>query len=90
MVHFKDGSSTWSQHYGEFAAQRGDLLDRSLLIGLHDIPKTGRRTEKELLAEFESYKAEILGGFLDTLVQAIREYTLVNPKGLFRMSNFAR
>lgn len=72
------------------AAQRGDLLDRSLLIGLQDIPKTRRRTEKELLAEFESYRAEILGGFLDALVQAIREYPSVNPKGLFRMADFTR
>ena len=72
------------------AAQRGDLLDRSLLIGLQDIPKTRRRTEKELLAKFESCKAEILGGFLDVLVQAIQEYPSVNPKMMFRMADFTR
>lgn len=70
------------------AAQRGDLLDRSLLIGLKDIPKEKRRTETELLNEFENCEAEILGGFLDTLVEAIKGYPSVNPKGLFRMADF--
>lgn len=72
------------------AAQRGDFLDRSLLTGLQDIPKTRRRTEKQLLTEFEGCKAEILGGFLDTLVKAIQLYPSVNPKGLFRMADFTR
>jgi len=72
------------------AAQRGDLLDRSLLVGLKDIPKNRRRTEKQLLADFDSQKAEILGGFLDTLVEAIRTYPTVNPKELFRMADFTR
>jgi len=72
------------------AAQRGDLLDRSLLVGLRDIPKKKRRTEKQILAEFEECKAEIFGGFLDTLVKAIQLYPSVNPKGLFRMADFTR
>jgi len=73
------------------AAQRGDLLDRSLLVGLQAIPKDKRRTEKELWTEFESCKGEILGGFLDTLVEAIRIFPSVNPKGgLFRMADFTR
>jgi len=72
------------------AAQRGDLLDRSLLIGLKDIPKNRRRTEEEILAEFESCKAEILGGFLDTLVKAIQVYPTIKPRELFRMADFTR
>lgn len=72
------------------AAQRGDLLDRSLLIGLCDIPKEKRRAEAELLSEFEKCKAQILGGFLDTLVKALQLYPSVNPKGLFRMADFTR
>ncbi|MCK4482836.1 hypothetical protein KAU55_06380, partial [Candidatus Bathyarchaeota archaeon] len=72
------------------AAQRGDLLDRVLLTGLKDIPKTRRRTEKELMAEFERCKVDILGGFLDSLVRAIRVYPSVNVKGLFRMADFTR
>jgi len=72
------------------AAQRGDLLDRALLVGLKNIPKSKRRTEKKLLAEFESCKAEILGGFLDTLVKAIQLYPSVNPEELFRMADFTK
>jgi len=73
------------------AAQRGDLLDRSLLVGLRHIPKDKRRTEKQLWTEFESCKAEILGGFLDTLVESMRVFSSVNPKGgLFRMADFTR
>lgn len=73
------------------AAQRGDLLDRSLLVGLQAIPKNERRTEKELWLEFEKHKAQILGGFLDTLVEAIRVFPSINPKGgLFRMADFTR
>ena len=72
------------------AAQRGDLLDRSLLVGFHDISKEKRRTEEQLLAEFDKYKPEILGGFLDTLVRAIQLYPSVNPPKLFRMADFTR
>jgi len=72
------------------AASRGDLLDRSLLVGLHDISVENRRAEDELLAEFESCKAEILGGFLDTLVKAIQLYPSVSTKRLFRMADFTK
>jgi len=72
------------------AAQRGDLLDRSLLVGLEDIPKDKRRTEEHLLVELENCKASILGGFLDTLTKAIRAYPAVNPRELFRMADFTR
>jgi len=72
------------------AAQRGDLLDRSLLVGFKDIPKEKRRTEEKLLAEFDDCKAEILGGFLGTLVKAMRVYPTINPKELFRMADFTR
>lgn len=72
------------------AAQRGDLLDRSLLVGLQDIPKDKRKTEEQLLAEFESHKSEILGGFLDVLTKAIRFYPNVRSKELFRMADFTR
>ncbi len=72
------------------AAQRGDLLDRSLLIGLENIPKKKRRTEEQLLKDFEACKGLILGGFLNTLVKAISEYPYVQPKELFRMADFTR
>ena len=72
------------------AAQRGDLLDRILLVGLKAIPQEKRRTEEELFTEFENSRAEILGGFLNTLVEAFRIYPTINPKKLFRMADFTR
>jgi len=71
-------------------AQRGDLLDRVLLLNLLDIPKDKRKTERQLSSEFEGCKAEILGGFLDTVVKALQLYPSINPKGLFRMADFTR
>ena len=72
------------------AAQRGDLLDRSLLAGLQNIPNKKRKTESKLLGDFENEKASILGGFLDVLVKAIKLYPETNPKGLFSMADFTR
>lgn len=72
------------------AAQRGDLLDRSLLVGLEHIPNKNRKTEQKLLADFEKEKASILGGFLDVLVKAIQLYPTINPDRLFRMADFTR
>lgn len=72
------------------AAQRGDLLDRTLLVGLSDITHNKRRTEAELLKAFEQCQAEILGGFLDTLVKALQTYPTIKLQGLFRMTDFTR
>jgi DNA-directed RNA polymerase subunit RPC12/RpoP len=71
-------------------AQRGDLLDRGLLIGLEHITPENRKTEQQLLADFEKEKAGILGGFLDVLVRAIQLYPTINSDKLFRMADFTR
>ena len=72
------------------AAQRGDLLDRSLLVGLKNIPEEKRETEEDLLARFQDARPYILGGFLDALVKAIQVYPSVNSQRLFRMADFTR
>jgi energy-coupling factor transporter ATP-binding protein EcfA2 len=72
------------------AAQRGDLLDRTLLVGLQDIPNGKRKTEQELIADFENCKPKIFRGFLDTLVRALQLYPSLNLKRLFRMADFTR
>jgi hypothetical protein len=72
------------------ATQRGDLLDRSLLVGLHDIPKDKRKTEEQLLTEFAQCKGEILGGILDILVKALRYYPKIKQTKLYRMADFTR
>jgi hypothetical protein len=53
------------------AAQKPDLLDRSLLIGLEQIPENKRRTIADIRAEFSDDHASILGGFLDVVVKAL-------------------
>jgi len=72
------------------AAQRGDLLDRSLLVGLKNIPENKRETEEDILARFEDAKPHILSGFLDALVKAMQLYPSVNNKRLFRMADFTK
>jgi hypothetical protein len=72
------------------AAQRPDLLDRCLLIGLKHIPKDKRKMEVEFWREFDKVKGEILGGFLDTLSTAIRIYATINLEQLYRMADFTR
>ena len=42
---------------------RSDLLDRSITIHLEPISPSIRRTERELLAEFEIVRPRIVGGF---------------------------
>ncbi|MHA2323764.1 MAG: hypothetical protein ACXACB_00055 [Promethearchaeota archaeon] len=72
------------------AAQRGDLLDRCVLIQLQNISGNSRRTEEALLAEFEKEKSVILGGFLDLIVKAKRLLPSISPERLFRMADFTR
>lgn len=69
------------------AAQRPDLLDRSLLLGLEQIPESRRRTITDVRAEFSQEQPLILGGFLDAVVKALR---MPVPKldRIFRMADF--
>lgn len=53
------------------AAQRPDLLDRSLLIELESVPEEKRRQLREVQMKFEEDRPNILGGFLDTIVKAL-------------------
>lgn len=72
------------------AAQRPDVLDRSLLIGLKHIPKDKRKTEKEFWEEFEKCKGQILCGFLDVLVNAMKLYPKIKIKTMYRMADFTK
>ncbi|MCK4434751.1 hypothetical protein KAU92_04615, partial [Candidatus Bathyarchaeota archaeon] len=72
------------------AAQRPDLLDRCLLIGLKHIPKDKRRTEEELWLEFNKVRGEILGGLLDVLSKALKIYPNIEARKLHRMADFVK
>jgi hypothetical protein len=50
---------------------RGDVLDRSLVVELERIPDGERKTEEELWERFEAEHPKLLGSLFDALSQAI-------------------
>jgi len=50
---------------------RGDVLDRSLVVELERIPDGERKTEEELWERFESEHPKLLGALFDTLSKAV-------------------
>ena len=50
---------------------RGDVLDRSLVVELERIPDAERKTEEELWERFETEHPKLLGALFDVLSQAI-------------------
>lgn len=70
------------------AAERGDLLQRSLLLGLDAISKEHRKTEKNLNAALKRQHPDILGAMLDVLVKAMNHYPSVKPTHLHRMADY--
>jgi len=71
-------------------AKRADLLDRSILIELLRIKDDKRKELTEIMANFETDRAEILGGIFDTLSKAMGIYPTVKLCNLPRMADFAR
>lgn len=55
------------------AKQRGDLLDRSILVDLPVIPEARRLEESKLWAEFRQARPTILGALLDAASAALRQ-----------------
>jgi hypothetical protein len=70
-------------------ATRGDLLDRSIIVSLQNIPEDKRRPEKELDAEFEEAMPKFLGALLTVMSGAMRDIGTTNLKRLPRMADFA-
>jgi hypothetical protein len=52
-------------------SDRGDVLDRSLVVELERIPDAKRRTEEELWERFEAERPELLGALFGVLAKAI-------------------
>jgi hypothetical protein len=52
-------------------SDRGDVLDRSLVVELERIPDAERMTEEELWERFEVERSELLGALFDVLAQAM-------------------
>jgi hypothetical protein len=73
----------------EDLAQRGDLLERAIVLRLPTIPDDKRRTEKDLLDEFARAKPLILGALLDAVATGLKNRGSVRLSRLPRMADFA-
>jgi hypothetical protein len=73
----------------EELATRGDLLDRAIVMYLPSIPEKKRRTESDVLREFEAARPRILGALLDAVSAALRNINNVRLPRLPRMADFA-
>jgi len=70
------------------AAQKPDLLDRSILFKLERITREDRKGEKDLWARFEEKRSGILGGIFDVLAQTMRLRRTIELHILPRMADF--
>ena len=73
----------------EDLGQRGDLLDRTIVLDLDPIPENERRTEKEMQTAIDENRSKLFGCLLDMTViglNAIDSTELKNPP---RMADFA-
>ncbi len=71
-------------------ATRPDLLDRAVIINLRPIEKSARREEREVFAELEAARPEIMGFLFDAISEGLRTIPNVKLDGLPRMADFAR
>jgi len=67
---------------------RPDLADRALFLRLEPIPEERRRPEKELRAEFDKARPEILGALLDAVSLGLRQLPDTRLEKLPRMADF--
>jgi hypothetical protein len=70
-------------------AQRPDLLDRSLLVGLRPISRDERREEEANWRAYEADRPAMLGGLLDALSAAIRLRPTVRLHEHPRLADYA-
>ncbi|MBW2154271.1 MAG: hypothetical protein JRH18_21720 [Deltaproteobacteria bacterium] len=69
---------------------RGDLIDRSIIVQFEPIPEDQRKLESDLWEEFEQARPGILGAVLDAVSSALKNKDKVDKKSLPRMADFAR
>jgi hypothetical protein len=70
--------------------KRPDLLERAIPLRLRSMPQAGRKTEGELLAEFERMRPAILGVLYDAVACALKDHGTVRTPIGFRMADAAR
>lgn len=72
------------------AARKGDLLDRSILIGLDQMSQENRKEETQLRSNYNENLPEILGGIFTVMTKAMDLYPSVKLENLPRMADFAK
>jgi len=70
------------------AAQRPDLLDRCIVLGLEPIAVHSRRSEQEFWHEFESARPALVGAMFRALSAAMLRRPAIHLTGLHRMADF--
>jgi hypothetical protein len=73
----------------EEIVERPDLADRGLSFLLESIPEDRRRTEEELLLQFETERPRILGALLDGVSEGLRRLPDVHSDKLPRLADYA-
>jgi len=68
---------------------RPDLADRAISLTLEPIPEERRRPEKELWAEFDSIRSQLLGTLLDAISHGLKRLPTTKLDSLPRMADFA-
>ena len=69
---------------------RADLADRAFCVTVPPIAEEKRRTEGEVIADFEAAAPGILAALLDGVVKALHRLLTVKVSGLLRMADFSR
>lgn len=70
--------------------RRGDLLDRSILIELPLLSESKRKSEDEVMNNFNKDRPQILGSIFSVVSCALKEQEKVNAENLPRMADFAK
>ncbi len=68
---------------------RGDLLDRSIIVTLQNIPENRRRPEGVIWREFNEAAPRMLGVLYDAVAVALRQLPRTTMSSLPRMADFA-
>jgi hypothetical protein len=68
---------------------RHDLADRSLILQLPPIPKSKRKSEKDLMLDWEKAKPQIFGALCQAVSVALGNIDNVKLPDLPRMADFA-
>jgi len=71
-------------------ANRPDLMERAIPIRLTPMAEGGRKTEAELLGEFETLLPGILGALYDAVAEALANFDTVEPPRHLRMADAAK